>query len=50
MTQKPMPRGEVYARALRVRFACKSVLDRVAHASAVSAVRLGVGVVSPYGR
>ena len=45
MAQKPVPRGEVDARALRVRCACKSDRGWVVQASAVSAIRMGIGVV-----
>ena len=54
MTQKPVFRGEVDARALRVRCACKS--DPGVGGSGMRgkcnapAMRLGVGVVSPCGR
>ena len=46
MTQKLILRGEVDARALRVRCACRSDRGLVVQASAVSAMRLSVGVVS----
>ena len=52
MAQKPMLRDEVDACALRVRCACKSDRGGVVQvqASAVSAMSLGVGVISLCGR
>ena len=49
MAQKPVLRGEVDARALRVPCAHKSDRGWVVQASAVSEIGLGVGIVSPCG-